>query len=129
MSGAAIAIENASAADTILSVKQLVFAVNRKMSVRRQRLVYCPGPHGMESLADGETLSGAGVAQDGSARLDVLLVDLTEAETADLNEKVRMPLLLLVTAQRFRCCFFCTNISRSQLGEYYLTTCYCMGLL
>lgn len=92
MAGAAISID-ASAADTILSIKKLVFAVNRKMSVRRQRLVYCPGPSGMEPLADDETLCGAGVAQDGSAELDVLLVDLTEAETANLNEKVRMLVL------------------------------------
>ncbi len=90
MNGAVIVIENASAADTILSVKRRVFATNRELPVRRQRLVYRPGPHGMNSLANDETLGGAGVAQDGSAELDVLLVDLAMAEAADLG-----PTLLL----------------------------------
>ncbi len=80
MTGAAIAIEDAAAADTILSVKERVFAANRQLPVRRQRLVYRPGPHGMEALADDETLGGAGVAQDGTAELDVLLAELTAAE-------------------------------------------------
>jgi hypothetical protein len=88
MSGATIAIDDASAADTILSVKQRVFAANRKMSVRRQRLVYQPGPRGMDPLADDETLGGAGVAQDGSAELDVLLVDLTKEELRENGESV-----------------------------------------
>ncbi len=86
--GAAIAIEDASATDTILSVKQRVFAANRKMHVRRQRLVYSAGPRGMDALADDETLGGAGVARDGSAELDVLVADLTVAEAAELGEKV-----------------------------------------
>ncbi len=73
MTGAAILIDDASAADTILSVKERVFAANRELPVRRQRLVYRPGPRGMEALADDETLGGAGVAQDGSAELDVLM--------------------------------------------------------
>ncbi len=88
MAGAAIAIDDASAADTVLSVKKRVFAVNDKLYVRRQRLVYQPGPFGMDPLADDETLGGAGVAQDGSAELDVLLADLTAAETAELDEMV-----------------------------------------
>ena len=88
MAGAAIAIHDAAAADTILSVKQRVFAANRKLFVRRQRLVYSAGPRGMDALADDETLGGAGVAQDGSAELDVLLADLTEAEAKELGSKV-----------------------------------------
>ncbi len=88
MTGAAIAIDDAAAADTILCVKQRVFAVNRQFHVRRQRLVYRPGPHGMDALADDETLGGAGVAQDGSAELDVLLQPLTAIEAAELGEKV-----------------------------------------
>ncbi len=40
MTGAAIVIDDASAADTILGVKQRVFAANRTLFVRRQRLVY-----------------------------------------------------------------------------------------
>jgi hypothetical protein len=88
MTGAAIAIDDASAADTIRSVKQRVFALNRELPVRRQRLMYRPGPHGIEPLADDETLGGAGVAQDGTAELDVLLVDLTAAEVVDLEEQV-----------------------------------------
>ncbi len=88
MNGATISVENASITDTVLSVKQRVRAANPKMPVRRQRLVYCPGPHGMDPLADDETLGGAGVAQDGSAKLDVLLADLTEAEANELGQKV-----------------------------------------
>jgi ankyrin repeat protein len=85
MAGAAIAIDDASAADTIRSVKQRVFAANRALHVRRQRLVYRPGPRGMEPLTDDETLGGAGVAQDGTAELDVLLAHFTEAEETQLG--------------------------------------------
>ena len=88
MTGAVIAIDDASAADTILSVKHRVFAANRELPVRRQRLVYRPGPRGMEALADDETLGGAGVAQDGTAELDVLVEPLTDAEVTALGEKV-----------------------------------------
>ena len=88
MAGAAIAIHDAAATDTIISVKQRVFAANRKMHIRRQRLVYTAGPSGMDALADDETLGGAGVAQDGSAKLDLLLTDLSEAEASRLGEKV-----------------------------------------
>ena len=88
MTGSAIAIDDASATDTILSVKERVFALNAKMPVRRQRLVYRPGPHGMEALADDETLGGAGVARDGSAELDLLLASLTADEVRALGPKV-----------------------------------------
>jgi hypothetical protein len=88
MTGAAIVIGDASAADTIISVKERVFAANSKMPVRRQRLVYRPGPRGMEPLADDETLGSAGVTQDGSAELDVLLADLMPDEVTVLCEKV-----------------------------------------
>ena len=88
MTGAAIAIDDAAAADTILSVKQRVFAINRKLRVSRQRLMYRPGPFGIDPLADDETLGGAGVARDGSAELDVLLADFTETEVADLGPMV-----------------------------------------
>ncbi len=88
MAGAPIAINDAAAADSILSVKERVFAANRTLFVRRQRLVYSAGPRGMDALADDETLGGAGVAQDGSAELDVLLADLTAAEAAELDEQV-----------------------------------------
>ncbi len=86
--GAVIAINDASAAETILSVKQRVFAVDRTLPVRRQWLVYRSGPRGMDALADDETLGGAGVVEDGSAELDVLLVDLTAEEAEDLFIKV-----------------------------------------
>ena len=89
MAGATIVIDDASAADTIQSVKERIFALNRKLYVRRQRLVYSAGPHGIDPLANEETLGGAGVAQDGSAKLDVLLADLTAADAAELG-----PLLL-----------------------------------
>ncbi len=88
MTGAVIGIDDASANDTIRSVKERVFAANRKLYVRRQRLMYRPGPHGMEPLADDETLGGAGVAQDGSAELDVLLMELKPEEVAAINGKV-----------------------------------------
>jgi hypothetical protein len=52
--------------------------------------VYRPGPHVIEPLADDETLGGAGVAQDGSAQLDVLLADLTEVEAEALGRRVRI---------------------------------------
>jgi hypothetical protein len=96
MTGAAIAINDASAADKILSVKQRVHAANRTLFVRRQRLVYTAGPRGMDALADDETLGGAGVAQDGSAELDVLLADLTLAEAEALGWKVNC-ICLIVT--------------------------------
>jgi hypothetical protein len=98
MTGATIAIENAAASDTILSVKERVFAVNDKMPVRRQQLMYRPGPRGIEPLADDETLGGAGVAQDGSAELDVLLA-LTKEEAASFGQEVCWFLDLHV------CCF------------------------
>ena len=94
MAGAAIAIDNADAADTVLSVKERVFTANPKLYVRRQRLVYTAGPRGMDALADDETLGGAGVAQDGSAKLDVLLADLTPAEAAELGPNVCSIVLL-----------------------------------
>ncbi len=88
MTGAAIAIEDASAADTILSVKERVFSVNSKLPVHRQRLVYRPGPFGMDALADDETLGGAGVARDGTAELDVLVSGLSDDEIADISSQV-----------------------------------------
>ncbi len=88
MTGAAIVIDDATAADTILSVKQRVFASNRQLPVRRQRLMYRPGPYGISPLADDETLGGAGVARDGTAELDVLLAEITAKQAAVLGEKV-----------------------------------------
>jgi hypothetical protein len=89
MAGAAIAIHDAAAADTVLSVKQRVYAANCKLYVRQQRLVYTVGPRGMDALADDETLGGAGVAQDGTAELDVLVADLTEEDKKELGDAVR----------------------------------------
>ena len=89
MAGAAIAIDDLSTRTKILTVKKRVFAANPKLFVRRQRLVYRPGPFGINPLADDETLGGAGVARDGTAELDVLMADLTAAEAASLGEKVR----------------------------------------
>ena len=88
MTGAAITINDAAATDTIRSVKERVCAANRELPVRRQRLVYRPGPRGMEALADDETLGGAGVARDGTAELDVLVEPLTDAEVAALGEEI-----------------------------------------
>ena len=89
MTGAAIAIDNATSADSILSVKQRIFAINRKLPVHRQRLMYRPGPRGITPLADDETLGGAGVARDGTAELDVLLADLPAADAKRIGEQVR----------------------------------------
>ena len=75
MTGDAIIIDDVAATDTIRSVKQRVFAANRELPSRQQRLMYRPGPRGIEALLDNETLGGAGVAQDGSAELDVLLAE------------------------------------------------------
>ena len=88
MTGAVIVIDDASAVDTIRSVKERVYAANRQLCVRRQRLMYRPGPHGMEPLANDATLGGAGVTQDGSAELDVLMEPLTEADVAELGKQV-----------------------------------------
>jgi hypothetical protein len=88
MTGDTVAIHDATAIDTIWSVKQRVFAANSKLPVRRQHIMYRPGPRGIEPLADDETLGGAGVARDGTAELDVLLRPLTKSESADLGEKV-----------------------------------------
>ena len=88
MTGAAIAIPDAAAADTILSVKQRVLVVNCKLPVHRQRLVYSAGPRGLEALADDETLDGAGVAQDGTAELDLMLADPTAEDLVKLGRKV-----------------------------------------
>jgi hypothetical protein len=88
MTGAAIAINNAAATDTIMSVKERVYAANRELPVRRQRLVYRPGPCGLEALADDETLGGAGVARDGTAELDVFVEPLTDEEIILLGKEV-----------------------------------------
>jgi hypothetical protein len=88
MTGATIVIDGMSAADTILCVKQRVFAANRKLSVQRQRLMYRPGPHSMDPLDDHETLGGAGVARDGTAELDMLLKPLTDVEVAARGPEV-----------------------------------------
>jgi ankyrin repeat protein len=88
MTGASIVIHDASAADTVLSVKERVFASNQQFPVDRQRLMYRPGIHGIAPLADNETLGGAGVAQDGTAELDVLLDEFTVEEVAELGLKL-----------------------------------------
>ena len=77
-----------TAGDTIMMAKERIFDSDPSLYVLRQRLVYRPGPHGMEALADDETLGNAGVAQDGSAVFDVELVDLKEMEAFDLGSTV-----------------------------------------
>ena len=102
MTGAAIVIDNAFAADTILDIKRRVFAANRELPVHRQRLVYRPGPRGMEPLEDFETLNGAGVARDGTAELDVLAEPLTAAEVTALGPKVVLFFFIEVALLYFR---------------------------
>ncbi len=86
--GAAVTIDDASAADTLLSVKERVFAANRMLPVHRQELVYSDGPRGIEALADDETLGGAGVAQDGTAEFDVQLTSARKEKANKLGPKV-----------------------------------------
>ncbi len=112
MTGAAIAIDDASATDTIRSIKERVHAANRELPVRRQRLVYRPGPRGMEALADDETLGGAGVAQDGTAELDVLVEPLTDEEADALGKEVWWLVAHLVSAYRGRRCYIEFNCMR-----------------
>ena len=88
MAGSVMLIDDVCAWDTILNVKKRVFALNFQFPVRRQRLVYTTGPRGMDPLADHETLGRVGVSQDGTAELDVLLVDLTAAEAYKLGRMV-----------------------------------------
>ena len=88
MTGASMTINNVSAADTVLTVKERVFALNSKLPVRRQQLVYRPGPHGVKPLADKETLGGAGVPQDGSAHIELLPIKLSKTDAAKLGPKV-----------------------------------------
>jgi hypothetical protein len=90
MAGSVIALDDTSASDTILSIKERILDFNPKLYVRRQRLMYRPGPHGINPLADDETLDGAGVAQDGSAELDLLLADLTDLEIAERGQQARV---------------------------------------
>ena len=107
MSGAAIAIDDATAADTVLSIKQRVCAANPELPVHRQRLVYRPGPRGVGQLANGMTLRKAGVAAAAAAaaaaavsasaaddsavvELDVVLADEKSADAVSaLGFKVR----------------------------------------
>ena len=91
MNGAAIVLDDASAADSIQSVKRRVFGVDSKLTMSRQRIMYTDGPYGMNPLPGNETLDGAGVPQDGSAKIDVLLADrvhLSWREAQKLGKKV-----------------------------------------
>ena len=85
-------LDDASAADSIMSVKKRAFAADNKLIMSRQRIMYTDGPYGMNPLPGDETLGGAGVPQDGSAKLDVLLVDpprmLPSWEANELGIKV-----------------------------------------
>ena len=91
MNGAAIVLDDVFAGDSIQRVKQRVFAIDNKLVVSRQRIVYTEGPYGMNALAGDETLGGAGVPQDGSAKLDMLLADpvhVSSWEADELGEQV-----------------------------------------
>ncbi len=88
MVGTQIVIGDASDGDTIHSVKWRVFAANRELPILRQRIMYVAGVYGMDPIDDAVTLKGAGVPRDGSAKLDVLLVDLTEDEKHEEKEQL-----------------------------------------
>jgi hypothetical protein len=96
MAGSVIALDDTSASDTILSIKERALDYNPKLYVSRQRLMYRPGPHGINPLADDETLGGAGVAQDGSAEIDLLLADLTDVETEERGQQARCAASVMV---------------------------------
>ena len=95
--GAVIQIDDASADDTILSIKERVFASNRLLPVLRQQLVFSDRPDDIDVLADDETLGGACVAQDGSAELDVQLTIVRKEKARKLGPKVSY-------ASAFPCC-------------------------
>jgi hypothetical protein len=124
MTGAAISIDDASAADTIWSVKERVFAANRTFPERRQRLMYRAGPHGINPLANDETLGGAGVARDGTAVIDVLLADLTAAERNTLGLQVWLFLGAPLMTDSPRCSFSSSigiyNVHATQYIEFVL---------
>jgi hypothetical protein len=122
MSGAAIAIDDASDTDTILSIKERVFAINRELPVRRQRLVYRPGPRGMDALADDETLGSAGVARDGSAELDVLIQPLTDDDIAALGERVSVACSSLHS-------YFCMSPLKIVFGAVFVRPSCVFGLM
>ncbi len=86
--GATYVIDNVTASDTVLRVKEIVFAANRKMHVRQQQLACRLGPHGLRYLANQETLGDAGMAQDGSAELVMRLEALPTAEAKKIGRKV-----------------------------------------
>jgi hypothetical protein len=127
MAGAAIAIDDAAAADTILSVKQRVFAADPKLFVRRQRLVYSAGPRGMDALADDETLGGAGVARDGTAELDVLVADLTAEEVKELSNAVRSCVQCI---QALSSCFaLCISAVKAPASQKFLVASFAFELI
>ncbi len=86
-SGATILIDDATANDTIWSVKERVFAANPDLFADEQRIVYRPDPHEMGSLHDDHTLDQLCSAHNDSAQFTVSLADLTE------NEKVWLTLI------------------------------------
>jgi hypothetical protein len=78
-----------AATDKILYVKECLFrSVRSEPPEFRQQLVFRAGPRGTEPLADNEALGDAGVAQDGTAELDVILRPMTAAEQAELDQEV-----------------------------------------
>ncbi len=117
MAGSVIALDDTSASDSILSIKERILDYNPKLYVSRQRLMYRPGPHGINPLADDETLGGAGVAQDGSAEIDLLLAELTDVETAERGQQARVAATVTdgaLTWFRFLCDFLHSRSLRCQ---------------
>jgi hypothetical protein len=88
MAGSVFQIDDASTLDTILSVKKRISALNCQFPVRRQRLVYSAGPHGINPLADDDTLGNICVKRDGTAMFDVLLADVSPDKAAKLGRMV-----------------------------------------
>ena len=85
--GTDVAIANASAKETIASIKRRVLAANPEWPVHRQLVTFAGMPD-MEPLADDLTLDEAGVAQDGSAVLDVVLEWKPEHKLAEFRKSV-----------------------------------------
>jgi hypothetical protein len=89
--GPAIVINDVLATDTILSVKQRIFAANRTMHPRRQQLINMYG-HGMLSavwLVDDDTLARSSAREGGSGQLAVALERLSDTEAEALGPQVR----------------------------------------
>ncbi len=90
-----------------------MFASNRLLPVLRQQLVFSDRPDDMDALADDETLGGAGMAQDGTAELDVQLTIVRKEKARKLGPKVSY-------ASAFPCCLLLIDAMMHQFEKILL---------